>query len=267
MIEQLTPSVSSAYTPTQGVAHERLERLSPGEQVLTDIYTVSGDCGGFMTVDIDMTEAQAAMQILRSEGVHATYTHFFVWAAAHAMARNPKLHRIGMGKWRVHPVTVDISLMVSTGRIHPATMLITHGAEKSIRDPAIEVITRTPIVRTQADQEFQRFQRLGHWIPSAMLRRWIIAYVQSRLAFRRANGVLAMSCIPHINTFVPLTTTSTGSLGAGQVEDRVVLHQGIPCVRPMVTIACCFDHKVWHGLDPALLLKSIRMLLETPTNL
>ena len=266
MLKQTLPQPKTASQPLQHQprAGERIERLTPGEQILRDIYGVIGGSGGFTSVDIDMTYAQSLIQAVRSQGVHATYTHVIIRATALALANHPEIHKLSVGAWRVHPNTVDVNLAVATGRIHPAGMQIKNAAHKSVREIATEVIGQTPIVRAQADQEFQRFQRIGRWIPIAPLQRLIIRYVQDRLAFRRACGVVSISCVPHVDLFVPFGSLSTAALGVGQVRERLTIYEGQECIRPMVTIACCFDHKVWHGLDPAILLTSMRSLLETP---
>ena len=250
--------------PVSIPAVDRIERLSAGEQVLTDIYRSIGGPGGFTAVDVDMSAAQTLIDQLRAEGLYATYTHLIVRAAGLAVAQHPQINMLGAGKWRVHARHVNLSLAVATGRFHPAMMLIEQVEQKTVREIATEIIYRTPIVRAQADAELHRFYQIGRWIPLSAVRQRMIKYVQNRLAFRQANGILSISSVPQIDFFVPFTVISTGTMGIGRVRECMTIRDGQSVIRPMATITCCFDHKVWHGGDPAVLLTSVRTLLETP---
>ncbi|MCU0272912.1 MAG: 2-oxo acid dehydrogenase subunit E2 [Acidimicrobiales bacterium] len=50
----------------------------------------------------------------------------------------------------------------------------------------------------------------------------------------------------------------------GAVEDRVVARNGVPSVRPMVTLSVAFDHRVVDGATAARFVASIRDRLEHP---
>ena len=269
MLKQaVSQSRSAAHSSQQTYqTTERIERLAPGEQVLRDIYTVMGGPGGFTALDIDMTAAQTWIHAIRAEGLHVTFTHLIVWAAARAIAQHPAMHILGAGPWSEHPDHVDLSIAVATGRFHPAMMLIKQAEQKTLHEIAAEIIQRTPIVRAQADQELKQLHRLGRWIPLKILRRWLIARFQNQLAFRRTHGIMTISSVPYVNFFVPFTTVSTAALGVGHVREATTVINGQSVVRPLVTITCCFDHKVWHGGNPALLLHTMRLVLEAPHEL
>jgi pyruvate dehydrogenase E2 component (dihydrolipoamide acetyltransferase) len=68
--------------------------------------------------------------------------------------------------------------------------------------------------------------------------------------------------LPEVDVVVPLVVNSTAVLGAGRVRDRVLAVDGAPAVRPAMTLACSFDHKVWDGRRAATLLGEVRAILE-----
>jgi hypothetical protein len=69
--------------------------------------------------------------------------------------------------------------------------------------------------------------------------------------------------VPQVDVFAPLLFNTAAALGVGRVRDRVVALNGVPTVRPTVTLTCCLDHAVWNGMEAAQFLTGLRQVLES----
>ena len=63
--------------------------------------------------------------------------------------------------------------------------------------------------------------------------------------------------------FAPMLFNTSAALGIGRVRDRVIAVNGVPAVRPMVTLTCCLDHAVWNGMAAARFLTELRDILQS----
>lgn len=242
----------------------RVQRLDPAERWMTDGLRVAESAGFFASEEVDMSWAQAAIKRLREEGVKATYTHVFVRATAIALACNPQLHQLIVGSKRYLPNKVDIGLSVSGSSVVAPVLVIEHADIKSLRQIALEVIERTPIVREDNERMLAGLRRRKWLVLFGWLRRSIIYGLMRNIKFRhKGAGTFQLSCLMDVDQFAPLLLSTGAILGTGRVRDRVVVIDGSPEVRPTVIISCCGDHKVWDGASAAIFIRKLKSILES----
>jgi pyruvate dehydrogenase E2 component (dihydrolipoamide acetyltransferase) len=100
-------------------------------------------------------------------------------------------------------------------------------------------------------------------VPSGFMRRALMRYLMNQLWYRRlASGTFQITVVPTVDLFVPFLFNTAAALGAGRIRDRVVAVNGHTEIRPILPLACCFDHKVWNGMDTAKFLNAVKEELE-----
>jgi len=225
----------------------RSERLDYADRWLRDGLTVLRPALSVQQISVDMTNALAVLEKLRQQNVAASPTHLVVRAAARALASNPQLHQVVAGNRRHRPARVDIGLSVS-GQTFVAPVLVIEGADKkSIEELATETTTRTPEVQQSDRQMLSALRRWGRLVPFGPLRRGLLRGLFSSPAFRQKGaGTFQVSIVP-VDWALSATFSAAGVLIAGQVASRVVAVDGLPVVRPMMTLTLSGDHGIWDG--------------------
>lgn len=247
-----------------GVTTGRFERLDPAERWMADGLRVSGRADLFVAEEVDMSQAQAAIQQLREAGIKATYTHVFIKAAAVALARNPELHQMVVGSRRFVPDSVDIGLSVAGSGVVAPVLVIKRAHRKTLEEIAEEVLTGAERVRTENEQMLNGLRRRRWLVLTGSLRRLIIHTLMRSIKFRhRGVGTFQVSCLKDVDQFVPMLHASGAILGTGRVRDRVVAIDGKPQVRSTVIITCCADHAVWDGVRATQFVRELKMLLQS----
>jgi 2-oxoglutarate dehydrogenase E2 component (dihydrolipoamide succinyltransferase) len=248
-----------------GVADSaRGERLDYAERWLIDsLRAIRPSFVAYQTT-VDMTEALRELEGLRRAGIMATTTHQLVRAAARALAANPALHQMIAGSRRYRPGRVDIGLSI-TGDTFLAPVLVVEAAnEKSVTDLAAEIGRRAPEIRSADRQHLERLRRWGWMVPFPSVRRAVMRRMIQSAAFQRQTaGTFQVSVVP-VESAVTSVFVASGVLVGGQVTSRVVVVDGQPAVRSMMTVALSGDHAVWDGRAAARLLAAVRSELEAP---
>jgi pyruvate dehydrogenase E2 component (dihydrolipoamide acetyltransferase) len=217
-----------------------------------------------VTMDADMTEARTALQIAKSGGLRLTYSHLFVRAAALALAENPEWHQV-VGANRIHhPAQVNIALSVGGDTAVAPVMIIKNADAKQLTDIAREVGERTASVR-EADRALMKaLDRWGFLVPLGFLRRaLLLALFRNVLARRTDSGTFQVSVLPGVEQASTSVFGTSAVLMAGGVRDKPVVRRGEIAIRPMVTLTCCADHRVWDGRATQGFLASVRDILES----
>jgi pyruvate/2-oxoglutarate dehydrogenase complex dihydrolipoamide acyltransferase (E2) component len=239
------------------------ESLDFAERWFADAFRVIETPGGFVALDVDMTRARALVEAARGRSVHATFNHLVVRAVALVLSRRPDLHLLVAGHRREKPSRVAIGLSVAGRSVYAPVMVIDDAAAKSTDALAEEITRRAPEVRAKEERDLASARRWGWLVPFSSWRRAILRWCFRRLWFRKAlAGTFQVSCLA-IDLVVPFLFTSAAALGVGRVRDRVVVVDGAPAVRPMLTLACCIDHKAWDGARAVSFLDEVRGLLES----
>jgi pyruvate dehydrogenase E2 component (dihydrolipoamide acetyltransferase) len=238
------------------------ERLDYAERWLRDGLHVLRPPFSVLQTTVDMTRASDRLEELRKCGVQASATHLVVRATAVVLAANRQLHQIVAGNHRHRPERVDIGLSV-TGESFVAPVLVIEGADqKSIEQIAEETTRRAPEIR-QADREMlQMLRTWGRLVPFAFLRRALLRCLFGSATFRRKGaGTFQVSTVP-LDWALSSAFSTAGVLIAGQTRSRVVAIDGVPVVRPVMTLTLSGDHGVWDGRAAARFLSAVKAELE-----
>ena len=245
---------------------ERQRKLDHAERWLRDGFQVCHVPAYFVSLDVHMQRASEVIEAARRRGIRLTYTHLFVRAAALALEANPDLHKMVCGS-RVHsPCHIDIALSVA-GETAAAPLLVIPAADrKDLISIAEEITQRAPEVRAADRRTIRMLRRWGWVLPFGFLRRAVLRGLMRSQTFRRkGSGTFQVSVLTDVDeAMTPVFSTSAMLVAAG-VKDKVVALNGKACVRPMVTLICCADHRVWDGQAGQRFLVAVRQVLEGST--
>lgn len=248
---------------TRATGEDRYDRIDGADRWLRAALEIVSPPGFLQSIDVDMSACRAAIESARNSGVRATYTHAFVRAAALALADDAELHQLVIGNRRCVPGRVDIGLSVDHDSFVAPVVVIEDVSNKTLAQVAEDVIDGTPRARAEHDQFLDGIRRWGWLVPFAWMRRLILKRLVSRLSFvRETNGSFQVSCLKDVDLFAPFLFSTTAIMGTGQVRDRVTAATGEMVMRPMVTITCCADHRVWNGRRGARFLDRVKTALE-----
>jgi len=142
-------------------------------------------------------------------------------------------------------------------------LILKDAGSKNPEAIAREVRERAAEARTEDEKRLRLLNRWGWIVPAAFLRTALIRFFLSRLWYRRmASGTFQVSVVSNVDFFVPFLFNTAAALGAGRVRNRVVAIGGKVEVRPTIMLSCCFDHKVWNGMNAAKFLNAVGAELE-----
>ena len=257
-----SPESKSPVDKPVDQAVDKIVRLDYAERWFGDAFREIDPPGGFASVDVDVTVAQKLVDTLRAKNVPATLNHVFVRAASQVLFASPDLHILVAGNRRLHPAQVDIGLSVGGETSFAPVMVIENSSGKSVEALSLEVARRIPEIREKEQKDLAFMRRIGALIPFSFLRRLIVRWLLRSTRFRRKlSGTFQVSCLT-TDVVVPFLFNTAATLGVGRARDRVVPISGLPAIRPIVTITCAIDHKVWDGVRAAKLLLWIKKLVE-----
>ena len=241
-------------------------RLDPAERWLIDSLRVIRPSFVAYQTTVDMTNALAELERLRTQGIMATTTHQLVRAAARGLAANPALHQVITGTRRYRPGRVDIGLSI-TGETFVAPVLVLEGAEsKSVEELAAETARRVPEIREADRKKLEGLRRWGWLVPFGFLRRAIMRRVfGDRRFLLQAAGTFQVSTVP-VESAATSVFLASGVLVGGAVGSRVIALDGQPAVRPVMTVTLSGDHSVWDGRAAARVLATIKTELEAKSS-
>jgi pyruvate/2-oxoglutarate dehydrogenase complex dihydrolipoamide acyltransferase (E2) component len=243
---------------------DRIDPIPLGERWFPDAFATMPVPGGFVLRLVDMTQAKAALEILRGAKVPATFTHLIVRAAALALARNPELHRMMAGYKRLTPGQVDIGLSMA-GETAFAPIVVLPRAD---RTPLGQLVPGTndaiDAARAKEKVDLANMRRFMWLIPFGFLRRYLLRLMNGSMWFRRKLvGTFQVSCLASVDVITSFLFYTGSILGAGGVRDRVVAVDGQPVVRPTVWLTICVDHAVIDGRRAGDLVNAIQKVLES----
>ena len=243
--------------------NNRFERLDYADRWISDAFDVAILPAGFATREVDMERAMAMLG-KTGEGRKQTPVALYLRAAALALTRLPKLHRMIVGNRRYIYDRVDLCLSLAGKSAMAPRLILRDAGNKTWLELAEELKTEAPKARTREAAELDRLRRWGQVVPFSFLRRAVLRWMRTRPAFReRKLGTFQVSVLPDVDVAVPLQFGTAGLLAAGGVRDRVVAVNGNIVIRPTVMLTCCINHKVWDGLAAKRFLGEIADILES----
>jgi pyruvate dehydrogenase E2 component (dihydrolipoamide acetyltransferase) len=188
----------------------------------------------FLVREINSTGLVAARQ---QHGAEATYTDLLVALVARVVAKHPKMNASWTGDAiRLNPdVNISIAIAVKDGVVGG---VIPNAGAAGLGDIA------------KRRRDLTDRARAGRLHPPDI----------SGATFTISNlgmfGIDAFSAI--------ITPPQAAVLAVGRIADRVVVDQGQPVVRPMMTITLSSDHRVVDGAQAATFLNELAGALEAP---
>lgn len=242
---------------------ERREKLGYMERWTRDGLSAVDPPGGFLTLEVDMTQVRALRKRMKEAGTSVTYTQVLVMAVASALTKHPELHRLIAGNKRLLPDSVDICLSIAGENAVTPVLIVKDAGRKSLEEIAHEVQHGAALARAEEEERLGTLRKWGWIVPFAFLRRALIRCLLNQVWYRRmVSGTFQVSVLSTVDLFVPFLFNTAAALGGGRIRDRVVAVNGQIEIRPILGLACCFNHKVWNGMDTANFLNAVKEELE-----
>lgn len=246
--------------------NDRYEPLDRADRWFIDIMRSVDPPGFVLFQQVDMTASREVIARLREQGSKATYTHLVTRAVALALARQPHLNRLILGRKVVHPGTVDLSLSVRTGLSMSAepTIVVQNADRKGLVELYDEVTRRAAEVRATATEALEQNRRLTRIIPVGFVRRWLIRRMKNRMSMVRERlGAFHVTSSPGLQQAVPLIFGGIGLLAICKVEDAVVARDGQPVVRPVCQLCMVGSHRIWKAAEASQFITEVQRILES----
>ena len=207
-------------------------------------------------------------------------THVTVKGVALALARFPQMNGIVSRGRIMLRESVDIFMQVATsGGAELSGLKIANANRKSVLEIAREAEERVARIRARRDQQVERTKSVLDRVPARILGRMmrIIAYLIYDLdldlsRFGVVKDEFGTAMVSNVGVFgiraafgplVPFSRTPMVIL-MGAVEDRVVVEDGRPVVKPMMTLAVTLDHRFMDGFHGGAMASTTREFLENP---
>ena len=261
---ELAPPTRPQSAPLAAGRADQIETIPMGERWLADGFRVVPSPGAFAQRAVDMTKATEVLGALANAGHNGTFTHVLIRAAALALARNPRLHQSAIGYRKFTPGSVDIGLSM-VGQTTYAPVVVLADADRTPLRALVGVVeSATAAARLREARDLKDMRRLGWMTPFGAFRRFVIRMLQKSFRFRRhLVGTFQITCVPTVDSAVPLQFYSGSILSFGRVRSTVVAVDGRVEVRPMLTLTICVDHATTDATRAAALLNGIALVLES----
>jgi pyruvate/2-oxoglutarate dehydrogenase complex dihydrolipoamide acyltransferase (E2) component len=235
----------------------------------------------YALVEVPMAGALAYLERLRAEtDVRVTVTHLVAKGVALAISEFPQLNGIvARGRIMLRD-TVDIFLQVATGGGEDlAGVKIPRADQKSVVEIAREAEARVRALRDGRDENVERTKGMLGRIPRRLLgplmrvvsfliydldldlTRFGIVKDEFGTAMVSNAGTLGVGVA--LAPIVPFSRTPMVVL-VGELEDRVVVEEGAPVVRPMLTLGVTFDHRFMDGFQGGRMIRVFREFMADP---
>jgi pyruvate dehydrogenase E2 component (dihydrolipoamide acetyltransferase) len=196
----------------------------------------------FVSRDVDASALNAVRERLvpeieQSHGIKVTHTDLIVAAVAHALTRHPRMN----ASWNPAGITVNPDINVALAI-------------------AVENAVVSPVIH-KADT-------LG--LGELALRRRELAdrALAGRLQPADITGAtftISNLGMFHVDAFTAIIVPpQAGILAVGSIADRVVAVDGLPAVRPMMTLTLSSDHRVVDGARAAQFLSLVVEAIQQP---
>jgi pyruvate/2-oxoglutarate dehydrogenase complex dihydrolipoamide acyltransferase (E2) component len=235
----------------------------------------------YALVDVPMAGALAYLERLRAEtDVRVTVTHLVAKGVALAISEFPQLNGIvARGRIMLRD-SVDIFLQVATGGGEDlAGVKIPRADRKSVVEIAREAEARVRALRDGRDENVERTKGMLGRIPRRLLGPLmrVVSYLIYDLdldltRFGIVKDEFGTAMVSNAGTLgvgvalapiVPFSRTPMVVL-VGELEDRVVVEEGAPVVRPMLTLGVTFDHRFMDGFQGGRMIRVFREFMADP---
>ncbi len=264
------------------MAHFEVEKKLPGwRRVALSTWRRGDDPTIYGWIDVEASALIAYVAALREKtGLRITVTHVIGKAIALAFAANPECNGVvSMGRFK-RRASVDVFFQVAfEGGRDLSGAKVTAADTRSVADIAGALDSQAKRIREAKDTALQKSQGLMKRIPSVVLGPVLRA---SEALMYDAGLDLSALGIP-FDPFGTVMVTNVGVFGidhgfapllpiaripalltVGAIRDAVVPVDGVPAVRPVLTIGGTFDHRVIDGHGVGKLSKVLSRVLADP---
>jgi pyruvate dehydrogenase E2 component (dihydrolipoamide acetyltransferase) len=248
-----------------GIARDEVEWLDFADRWIADGFRVvqENPPGFALIVDVEMTQARAAIDAMRKAGVRGSYAGVITRAAGLALSRHRDLLAVLSGSRRLRPAKVRIGLSVANEVAAAPVLRLDAVEDKPLPALCTEIAARAPEARDEDTRTLRSLRRWGWLLPFGWMRRWALRLAFSSVRFRHLFGALQVTVLPGVDIATSHANGTTAVLGVANIADRVVVREGVPAVRLMAYISCSCDHKLWDGARAARFLAELRKILES----
>lgn len=225
-----------------------------------------GNIPTLLIAEIDMTWAEELRQRLKQVGKKVTVTAILLKAIAIAQRAHPESRTLRM-PWARQVTLGNIVAGFTCERFVGSQAAVFFGAIKDADTKSIEQIAaELTDYGTKDLEEVHQLSIQNRFANFPWLIRQLILlmgrhFPTFRLKYQGAT--FGLSSLGKYGAWVlvpPCVTTSI--FGVGTVEDRAVVRDGEIQIRPMMTIAFNFDHRILDGAPAARFLQDVQRLME-----
>jgi pyruvate dehydrogenase E2 component (dihydrolipoamide acetyltransferase) len=242
---------------------EKCERLDYAERWIRDGLSALDPPGGFLTIEVDMSQANALRARMKEVGIAVTNTQILVRSIATVLMKNPDLHYLIAGNQRLLPGTVDLCVSIAGENALTPVIIVKDAGRKTLEAITDEFRLRSADARAEDEKLMNRLRKWGWIVPWSILRRALVRMMLNRLWYRRmVSGTFQLTVVPSVDLVVPFLFNTVAAVGAGRVRNRVVPVDGQIEIRPILSLVCCANHKAWSGMDAARFLNAVKGELE-----
>lgn len=258
--------------------------MSPRRKLAIATWSAPAEGNIYGKLTVDATPALAYIDALRARtGEKVTITHLIGRACAQALRDAPSLNGvIRFGTFVPHP-TVDVTFLVTIedGR-NLAKVKVANADRKSVVEIAAELRTAAERLRAGQDDAFKKSQGPLSFLPTWLIRP-MVAFTGWLTGVMGVNmPMFGLEAYP----FGSLILTNVGIFGLdegfapptpfahvpvyvllGAVRDVPTVIDGQVGIRKMVTMCATIDHRFIDGAQGGVLARTLRRILEDPTQL
>jgi pyruvate/2-oxoglutarate dehydrogenase complex dihydrolipoamide acyltransferase (E2) component len=231
-------------------------------------------------LEIDVTDAQAAIQTLRAGGTRVSLFSFLVHAIAVAISEHPDMNLVLHGKKLVRFEDVDVSVPVEVttpeGRF-PREVVLRQAHKKS----APELFAELAAAREQNVQRGQLGEedrwnrgtiRVLRWMPAALrisILRWFMA---SAFRIKRHAGTTAVTSIGKFASIPGFAFTFTtgpraATFAIGSVVEKPCVHDRDIRARSILSLSIMVNHDLVDGGPAARFATRLQQLIQSAEGL
>ena len=216
--------------------------------------------------DIDMTWAEDLRQRLKKLGHKTTVTAILLKAIAIAQRAHPESRTLRM-PWGRQVTLGNIVAGFTCERFVGSQAAVFFGAIDDADTKSIEEIAEE--LKAYGTKELEEVDQLDlqnrfngfPWLVRQFILMMGRHFPAFRLKYQGATFGLSSLGKYGAKVLVPPCVT-TSIFGVGSVEDRAVVRDGEIQIRPMMTIAFNFDHRILDGAPAARFLQDVKRLME-----